>query len=167
MSRSHVVGPKAALLTIGIAAAVLFVTGCGDSGDDAEKINLIAAGTKVTEVDNGEAGPSIGDVNVIDSPLTFADGGSSAGNLYGIQTTVSLDASKEIVQASFTFKLENGTISIGGLSEYPKGDNALTQGQEFERPVIGGTGDYSGASGTDTTVLNSDGLYEHELVLDD
>ena len=32
MSRSHVVVPKAALLTIGIAAAGLFVTGCGDSG---------------------------------------------------------------------------------------------------------------------------------------
>ena len=38
---------------------------------------------------------------------------------------------------------------------------------EFERPVIGGTGKYSGAAGTDTTVLNSDGQYEHELRLED
>lgn len=104
---------------------------------------------------------------MFDTPLTFADGAEQAGHLYGIQTTVALDDQTEIVQASFTFKLAGGTISIGGLGEYPKGDNALTEGQEFERPVIGGTDKYSGAAGTATTVLNSDGKYEHELHLED
>ncbi|MBK5233871.1 MAG: dirigent protein [Thermoleophilia bacterium] len=155
-------------MCLAIAGAILLSTGCGDDGgDDSQQINLIAVDNQVTEIDNGKTGPSEGDVNVFDTPLTFADGGGEAGHLYGIQTTVSTDDQTEIVQASFTFKLSDGTISIGGLGEYPKGDNALTQGQEFERPIFGGTGKYSGATGTDTTVLNSDGKYEHELQLED
>jgi len=161
-------GPGTGALAFAIAGAILFGTGCGDDDEsDSRQINLIATENQVTEIDNGRGGPSEGDANVFASPLEDADGGAEAGNLYGIQTTVSLDDQTEIVQGSYTFKLKDGTISVGGLSEYPKGVNALTKGQAFERPIIGGTGDYSGASGTDTTTLNTDGQYEHELKLDD
>lgn len=161
-------GLRIGLVSLAIAGGVIFATGCGDDdGGDTTTVNLIAANDKFTEIDSGENGPSEGDMNVFESPLTFVDGGDEAGNLYGIQTTVSLDDQKEIVQASFTYDLADGTISVGGISEYPKGDNALTEEQEFVRPIIGGTGKYSGAAGTDTTVLNSDGEYEHELLLED
>ena len=150
-----------------VLAGSALATGCGDDdSDDSQQINVITTGTQLTEIDNGPTGPSEGDVNVFRSPLAFADGGESAGTLFGIQTTVSLDDKTEIVQASFTYKLADGTISIGGLGEYPRGENALVEGQEFERPVIGGTGKYSDASGTDTTVLNPDGQYEHEINLE-
>ena len=161
-------GLRIGLVSLAIAGGVIFATGCGDDEDsDTMSINLIAANNPLTEIDSGDDGPSEGDMNVFDSPLTFVDGGGEAGNLYGVQTTVSLDAEKEIVQASFTYKLADGTISVGGISEYPKGENALTEAQEFVRPIIGGTGKYIGASGTDTTVLNPDGEYEHELLLED
>lgn len=159
---------RAGALVIAIAGAIFLGVGCGDDdGNGSQQISLIATDNQVTQIDNGRTGPSEGDVNVFESPLEEADGGASAGNLYGTQTTISLNKQTEIVQGSYTFKLDGGTISVGGLSEYPKGKNALTGGQAFERPVIGGTGDYSGASGTDTTTLNSDGQYEHELQLDD
>ncbi|MGK2932694.1 MAG: allene oxide cyclase barrel-like domain-containing protein [Solirubrobacterales bacterium] len=158
---------KGALVFV-IAGAILLGAGCGDDGDsDSRQINLIATENQITEIDNGPGGPSEGDSNVFASPLEDADGGAEAGNLYGIQTTVSLGDQTEVVQGSFTFKLEDGTISVGGLSEYQKGANALTKGEAFERPIIGGTGAYSGASGVDTTTLNADGRYEHELELDD
>ncbi len=150
-----------------VLAGSTLATGCGDDdGDDSQQISVITTDTELTEIDNGKTGPSEGDMNVFRSPLDFADGGGSAGSLYGIQTTVSLDDKTEIVQASFTYKLADGTISIGGLGEYPRGENALVEGQKFERPVIGGTGKYSDASGTDTTVLNPDGQYEHEINLE-
>lgn len=159
---------KIALSSVAVAGLMMFATGCGDDdGDDSQQVNLITTDTKLTEIDNGRPGPSEGDVNVFRSPLAQADEGDGAGTLYGVQTTISLDDKTEIVQASFTFKLADGTISIGGLGEYPLGKNALTEGQEFERPIVGGTGKYSGASGTDATVLNSDGQYEHELQLED
>ena len=160
--------PGTGAVALAIAGAILLGAGCGDDDEsDSQQIKLIATANHVTEIDNGKGGPSEGDMNVFASPLVDADGGGEAGNLYGIQTTVSLDDQTEIVQGSFTFKLNDGTISVGGLSEYPKGVNALTKGEAFERPIVGGTGAYSGASGTDTTTLNTDGQYEHELKLDD
>mgnify|MGYP001386516418 CR=1 FL=1 len=158
---------RRSIAVLAIIGAALIGAGCGDDGDDSQKMNLVTTDTHLTEIDSGRTGPSEGDMNVFHSQLAFADGGESAGDLFGTQTTVSLDGQTEIVQASFTFKLADGTISIGGLSEYPRGKNALTESQEFERPIIGGTGKYSSASGTDTTVLNSDGQYEHELNLED
>lgn len=152
---------------LAITAAALIGSGCGDDGDDSQKISLITTGAKLTEIDNGKTGPSEGDMNVFRSPLAFSDSGESAGSLYGTQTTVSLDGQTEIVQASFTFQFDDGTVSVAGLGAYPRGKNALTERQEFERPVIGGTGKYSGASGTDTTILDTNGQYEHELNLDD
>lgn len=165
MNRSRL---RIGLVALAITGALVLAAGCGDDEDsDSTRINLIASSAEPTDIDNGKNGPSEGDLAVFDAEVTFADGGEPAGRIYGVQTTVSLDDQSEIVQASFTYKLSDGTISVGGISEYPKGDNALVQGQEFERPIVGGTGKYSGAAGTDTTILNADGRYEHELLLED
>jgi len=155
------------LLSIAAAGLIFFAVGCGGDDDmEMEQINLVATDGGVSEIDTGRKGPSEGDMNVFDTPLVFADDRESAGRLIGTQTTISLDDQKEIVQGLFTIELEEGTIVVGGVSEYPRGNNALTEDQEFERAVIGGTGKYSDVMGTDTTVLNADGEYEHELRLE-
>lgn len=81
-----------------VLAGSALATGCGDDdSDDSEQISVVTTGAELTEIDNGRSGPSEGDVNVFRSPLDFVDGGGSAGSLYGIQTTVSLDDKTEVV----------------------------------------------------------------------
>ncbi|MGV1047197.1 MAG: hypothetical protein ACOYD4_01545 [Solirubrobacterales bacterium] len=57
-----------------------------------------------------------------------------------------------------TYDFRDGDrITVGGISQYPRGDMGLVENQEFERPILGGAGRYAGARGTVTTVRRPDG----------
>jgi hypothetical protein len=53
------------------------------------------------------------------------------------------------------------------VSEFPLDGAGLVNEQEFTRPVIGGTGQYAGASGTLTTVRSADGDYSQTFRITD
>ena len=88
--------------------------------------------------------------------------------MYGTQTSIALDADSETVQAMITYDFRDGNrITVGGIGEYPRGDRGLVENQEFERPILGGTGSYAGASGTVTSVRRPDDSYEHTFEIED
>jgi hypothetical protein len=143
--------------------------GCGGGGDG-ETLSVVAPakGLHQSTLDLGPKGKSGGDVYVFDGPLMNSDETKTIGSVYGTQTSISQDSDSETVQAMITYDFGEGDrLTIGGIGEYPRGDLGLTESREFERPILGGTGRYADARGTDTTVRRADGSYEHTFEIED
>jgi Dirigent-like protein len=108
-----------------------------------------------------------GDIYVFDSPLLDSSEKETIGKAYGSQTSISLDSHSETVQAMITYDFGHGDrITVGGIGQYPPGDVGLVKNQEFERPILGGTGKYAGADGTVTSLRRSDESYEHTFKIE-
>ena len=162
---------RARAVVVGLGVIALLAAGCGGNGEEdeseVEAISLISTAEPPIDVDLGEPGESPGDLNVFEAELEDAQSGEPAGRLYGVQTSVAIRGDTEIVQADITLDLEDGDITVGGVSEYPRGGADLVEEQEFVRPIVGGTGAYADAGGTLTTYLRPDGRYEQDLRVED
>jgi hypothetical protein len=152
-----------ALALLGLALAL---AGCGGGGGTT--LEVVSESAPVETVDLGPNGKSSGDTYVFDGRLLDADEGHRIGHVYGMQTSIAVEPDREVVQATITYAFdEGGSITIGGIAEYPLGDTGLIRNNAYERPIIGGTGKYAGASGTVTTVRRPDGRYQQTFHLDD
>ncbi len=88
--------------------------------------------------------------------------------MYGTQTALSTESDVGVVQAMITYEIGEGSqILVGGTAEYPADGGGLVEGEQYVRPILGGTGDYAGAGGTMTTVRQSDGSYEQTFEFGD
>jgi hypothetical protein len=158
---------RVTLAFVTIAAVIAVSAGCGDDGETLSVV-ATAKGQHLRTVDLGRPGKSGGDVYVFDGPLLDSEEEESVGSVYGTQTSIALDRDSETVQAMITYDFRDGDrITVGGIGEYPRGDLGLIENQEFERPILGGTGRYSGASGSVTSVRRPDGGYEHTFEIED
>ena len=67
-----------------------------------------------------------------------------------------------------TYELGEGDqILVGGTAEYPSEGEGLVEGEEYVRPILGGTGEYAHADGTLTTVRQADGSYDQTFEFDE
>ena len=65
-----------------------------------------------------------------------------------------------------SFDLGNGTsLVVAGEAIYPSGEVEMTADVAQRRAVVGGTGEFMGASGQVETTRNNDGSYRHEFTL--
>lgn len=112
------------------------------------------------QVDLGERGDSIGDMEIWTSPLLDEQGA-------GIGTSSSVciisDVEKSWYECQWTFHLDEGTLTIVG-TETDHGEGTF-----FEMPVAGGTGTYAGVHGilrgSFTTEDDETLLYTYHLEL--
>lgn len=99
----------------------------------------------------GVSGTGIGMVRTFFTPISV--NGKSADGQYLTGTLTTLDtampAGQELRSSNLTcvFGKENDQMVIGGVSLYPPAGATLAAGQTTVRPVIGGSGKYSGARG--------------------
>jgi hypothetical protein len=155
-------------LSILAVAAALAAGASGCGGDSGRTLRLVSdAGTSET-VDVGQQGKSRGDVYVFDAQVFDEDEQNVVGHVDGTQTSLRVEGDEEVVQTMMTFTLgDRDTLTIGGVSRYPRGEVGLVRNREHVRPILGGTGTYAGAHGEDVTVRRSDGRYEHTLSIAD
>ena len=111
---------------------------------------------------------NVGDELIFESPIV--KDGEPFGNLIGTMTTVSpLDAGtrpgleERLLSAVFDFP--DGQVSVLGVSYYDPEELLLSDGEEFVRAIVGGTGAYVGVSGEVATTRNADNSYTHVLRL--
>ncbi len=149
---------------------MLLAAGCGEDDDDPETLSLVSDPEQEAfeVVDLGRKGGSVGDIYVFDGPMLDPDTKEVAGHVFGTQTALSTESDVSVVQAMITYEIGEGSqILVGGTAEYPADGGGLVEGEQYVRPILGGTGDYAGAGGTMTTVRQSDGSYEQTFEFGD
>jgi len=118
-----------------------------------QTLRVITARPHTETLDFPPKGKSPGDVYVFDATILSANGRTVLGGLRGTQTDIKIEHGMETVQGMLTYQLGTGNeIVVGGLSANPlRPSRFLVKNKSFVRAVLGGTGKYSGASGTVTT----------------
>jgi hypothetical protein len=121
-----------------IALAALAVTGRDSiptaSAHGGGDIMLTEKTVSEQFLDLGDEGEGAGDQFVFKGDLTDADG-ADAGHSMGHCVLVSADG----IQCTGTLALEHGTMSVAG--------GGIGDGDKFAVAIVGGTGDYRGATG--------------------
>lgn len=146
-----------------LAGLAVGLAGCG--GSSGQTVHVISDNAAVKVLDLGAKGKSAGDDYVFDGALRDSHG-QQVGHVYGTQTSIALTSDAEIVQTLITFHFSgNDSITIGGISRYPKGDVGLISGASYDRPILGGTGKYADARGELETVRLPDGRYDQTFHL--
>lgn len=141
------------LLTAVLTAQAL---GCANNAptEEAWTLNTIADARSgiATPVDLGPPGDSPGDMFVFDQPLlneAKENIGSNSG--YCVRTLPG-----QFSECQWTLTMANGTITVAGR-EAESGTSRI--------PIIGGTGEFEGASGVLTTTPNGDRTFTQVLTL--
>jgi len=148
-------------------AASAALAGCSDSSA-ATVVVTHPAVPKPTYVDNGDEGPSVGDVRLWNFPATGP--GGIAVTTDWIMTTTGEDVPEKgvemrITSAVFSFG-GSDTLLLQGVGLYPGEGATLKPATSLERAIVGGTGKYEGATGWVESTHNADDTWTHTFHID-
>lgn len=118
-------------------------------------------------LDLGEVGESVGDQRIFSFEGLSSDGMTVAMQWVLTTTHVGEDGvDTRMTDAVFVFSGEKaGSVLVGGVGTYPTEGSTVNVDSTLERAVIGGTGWFSGASGTLVSTHLPDDTWTHELNL--
>jgi hypothetical protein len=160
---------------LGAAAAVtsVLIAACGahSTSQSTETFTVYEDAPKMSLLDLGAPGNSLGDVYHFSAALHSERGGPVTGELIGSKTLVKMptDANPNLERRAtlmfFTFADGNDQIIALGAADYTPSAPEFGAGQPVVRPVLGGTGKYMGARGQVTSTRNADGSYTQVFTL--
>ena len=136
-----------------------------------ETFTIYQDAPKMSLLDLGATGNSLGDVYHFSAPLHSERGGSVTSEVVGSKTLVKMrtDANPNMERRAtlmfFTFAEGKDHIIALGAADYSSSVPEFDAGQPVIRPVLGGTGEYIGARSQVTSTRNSDGSYTQVFTL--
>ena len=150
------------VVTVGVVAGFASAS-TSSSSPQISTLRVIAANPHSHTLDFPPTGQSPGDIYVFDATILAANGHTVLGELRGTQTEIKTEHGMQTVQGMLTYQLGAGNdIVVGGLSANPLSTTGvLVKNKPFVRAVLGGTGAYSGATGTVTTTRLTATRYLH------
>ena len=160
-----------------MAAAALsasaFLAGCGarSTNQSTENFTGYEDAPKMSLLDLGAPGNSLGDVYHFSAPLHSERGGPVTGEVIGSKSLVKVatDANPNLERRAtllfFNFADGKDQIIAFGAADYTPSAPEFDAGQPVTRPVLGGTGKYMGARGQVTSTRNADGSYMQVFTL--
>lgn len=168
-------------LTTLTVVLTLAIAGCGESGTDtaasgsdgnaSAPLTLVTEPTTPEPVDVGEKGRSTGDTYVFNSPVEDPENPDLNGRVYGTLTSVGpSEGDTEALRLEMIFDLGNGGLIVSeGVLDPTTHDSksGIEVGEEATRAIVGGSGEYVGASGTQTSTRQDDGSYLHVFEFSD
>jgi hypothetical protein len=154
-----------AALTVVVIGGILAGYGFA-SGSRVQTLHFITVSQHRETLDFPPRGKSPGDLYVFDATIVAANGHTVIGRERGTETSIKVEHGVETLQGMTTYELGSGNeIVVGGLAANPLGGRGLIKGKSFVRAVLGGTGRYTGAKGTETAKRLSGNRYDHVLKL--
>lgn len=160
---------------MGLAALFVpaLVTACGQHSttSSTETLTVYEDAPKMSLLDLGAPGNSLGDVYHFSAALHSERGGPVTGEVIGSKTLVKVatDANPNLERRAtllfFTFADGKDQIVAFGAADYSPSAPEFDAGQPVVRPVLGGTGKYMGARGQVTSTRNADGSYNQVFTL--
>ena len=123
-----------------------------------------------TLLDMGELGDSVGDVRIWRFSAKSSD--NQAVMMDWLMTTTGYAEHTTELESRITLSVVSfadegkDTIQLQGVGLYPITGSTLKSDVTLERAVIGGTGQYAGASGVVTSTHLTDGSWQHVFNLD-
>lgn len=123
-----------------------------------------------TLLDMGELGDSVGDVRIWRFSAKSSD--NQAVMMDWLMTTTGYAEHTTELESRITLSVVSfddegkDTIQLQGVGLYPITGSTLKSDVTLERAVIGGTGQYAGASGVVTSTHLTDGSWQHVFHLD-
>ena len=152
-------------LTAG-AAALAFAAGCGGEETEEHDLTFTTDAIEVEAIDEGDRGSSRGDLRAFTQELYEEGSDEPVGRLDGtvaITDVTDLEGTEvEYRMGSIQYTLDDGTIVATGNYIAEPGEAVPYEGG-VERAIVGGTGDYEGASGVTTQTADGDSDWIYEL----
>jgi len=162
-------------MVTGLAAlfASVLVTACGahSSNQSTENFTVYEDAPKMSLLDLGAPGNSLGDVYHFSAPLHSERGGPVTGEVIGSKTLVKVatDANPNLERRAtllfFTFADRKDQIIAFGVADYTPSAPEFDAGQPAVRAILGGTGKYMGVRGQVISTRNADGSYTQVFTL--
>jgi hypothetical protein len=157
----------AALFASGLMAA------CGQHSTNptTETLTVYEEAPKISLLDLGAPGSSLGDVYHFSAPLHSIPGGPVTGEVIGSKTLVKVatDENPTLERRAtlmfFTFGNPNDQIIAFGVADYSPNVPEFEAGKPAVRALLGGTGKYMGARGQVASTRNADGSYTQTFTL--
>jgi len=155
-----------------LSASVL-IAACGahSTNPSTETFTVYEDAPKMSLLDLGAPGKSLGDVYHFSAPLHSERGGPVTGEVIGSKTLVKVAADgnanleRRATLLFFTFAEGKDQIIAFGAADYSPSTPEFDAGKSVVRPVLGGTGKYIGARGQVTSTRNTDGSYTQVFAL--
>jgi hypothetical protein len=158
-------------LAVLFAAVVITACGAHSTNRSTETFTVYEDAPKMSLLDLGASGNSLGDVYHFSGPLHSQRGGPITGEVIGSKTLVKMatDGNANLERRAtllfFTFADDKDQIIAFGAADYSPAAPEFDAGQSVVRPVLGGTGNYIGARGQVTSTRNTDGSYTQVFTL--
>ncbi|MFL6553512.1 MAG: hypothetical protein ACJ8KF_08210 [Chthoniobacterales bacterium] len=162
-------------MVTGLAAlfASVLITACGahSSNQSSENFTVYEDTPKMSLLDLGAPGNSLGDVYHFSAPLHSERGGPVTGEVIGSKTLVKVatDANPNLERRAtllfFTFADRKDQIIAFGVADYTPSAPEFDAGQPAVRAILGGTGKYMGVRGQVISTRNADGSYTQVFTL--
>ena len=153
------------------ASALIAACGAHSTNSWNETLTIYEDAPKMSLLDLGAPGNSLGDVYHFSAPLHSERGGPVMGEVIGSKTLVKVatDANPNMERRAtllfFIFAHRKDQIIAFGAADYSPSAPEFDAGQPIVRPVLGGTGKYIGARGQVTSTRNTDGSYTQVFTL--
>jgi hypothetical protein len=152
-------------------ATLIAACGANSSNRSTETFTVYEDAPKMSLLDLGAPGNSLGDVYHFSAALHSERGGPVTGELIGSKTLVKLPTDANPSQERratlmfFTFADGKDQIIAFGAADYSPSTPEFESGKSAVRPVLGGTGKYMGARGQVVSTRRSDGSYTQVFTL--
>ena len=152
-------------------SALIAACGAHSNNPSTETFTVYEDAPKMSLLDLGAPGNSLGDVYHFSAALHSERGGPVTGELIGSKTLVKMptDANPNLERRAtvmfFTFADSRDQIIAFGAADYSPSTPEFESGKSAVRPVLGGTGRYIGARGQVTSTRSSDGSYTQVFTL--